>query len=666
MSLSIKKIILYKHGVGYFERVGEVEGSATIDLHFRRQEMNDVLKSLTTIDLDGGIIGSISYESYESVEHKLKDIAIRLADDGSLSHLIAQIKGAMVGINIAAGEIIGKVVGMDTNQRIVDGNIMNMQYLVLLVDAKEFHRYDLMEIKKIELLDEALRDELQHLLDVLFSANKKDMKQLSIFTKGQGKRRILTSYVVECPVWKTSYRILLDDDKPLIQGWAIVDNTMDEDWNDIDLTLVAGLPISFVHDLYTSRYKRRPVVEIEEEEAYAPPLLEGGHRAEMEDVLPDEWDDDDSVLKSAFAAAAPMQMEKQLSQSRSRGVDIKQNLEQSIQVHTHTAEVSDLFQYDITHPINVKRGQSALVPIVQTAFEGRRVAIYNRNVRDRNPMSAVLIKNTTGMTLEGGPLTVLEDDVYVGEAMLETMRPDEEKIIPFSVELGCVIRLDHKSRSEEFHSCTAQHGYLYLYRYELNTTVYIIDNKTRKNIDLFLDHPFIHNWELTSEPKPVEETDNFYRFRFDVMAGKSMKFEVVEKGETSETYYLDSVDNEQIAYWLRQNYITDETREQLQTIIAIKTRITNVEQLIQHDESERQDIFENQERVRDNLHSLGDGSDEKSLRERYIQRLNQDEDKLLEIKQSLAKLNEELTALRQQLRSEIEEIHFSRSLKKHK
>src|SRR5690606_4698945 len=150
----------------------------------------------------------------------------------------------------------------------------------------------------VELADPALRKDLQHLLDILVSAKKKDLKRLTIFSRGEGERAITVSYVIETPVWKTSYRVLLYGESTAIQGWAVVDNTGDEDWTEVSLTLVAGLPISFVHDLYSPRYKRRPVVVVEEEAAYAPPVLEHGFGGTLEEG-------GEAMAMASFAPGAP-------------------------------------------------------------------------------------------------------------------------------------------------------------------------------------------------------------------------------------------------------------------------------------------------------------------------------------------------------------------------
>ncbi len=274
--LPIRRVVLYKHGVGYFERENEVEGDATIELQFKSDEMNDVLKSLTVLDLSGGVVSSISYESTKPIERQLEDIAIKLQDRKSLTGLLSQVKGAEVEIETPSGKVKGIITGIEDLSKSQDNTIIFTYLLTLLVNGKTLKSVDITDIKEITFLDENLQEDISHLLEILISAKKKDAKNLTIYTNGEGKRTILATYVVETPVWKASYRVLLDEKSPVIQGWALVDNTQDEDWKNVKLTLVAGLPISFVHDLYSPRYKKRPIVQIQEEEAYAPPMLEEG------------------------------------------------------------------------------------------------------------------------------------------------------------------------------------------------------------------------------------------------------------------------------------------------------------------------------------------------------------------------------------------------------
>jgi hypothetical protein len=651
--LPIRKVVLYKHGVGYFERQGEVTGDASIDLHFKAGEMNDVLKSLTTLDLGGGHISSVSYESTRPIEKQLEDIAIRLPDQNSLTGLLAQVKGARVAVEVAGKRTEGVVTGTEAFMRKEGEATLQSNYLNLLVKGESLQSFDLLEVKSLTFLEEGLRKDLQHLLDILISGKKKDLKRLTIFGRGSGKRQLVASYTVETPVWKTSYRVLLGQKKAMVQGWALVDNTQDEDWENVSLTLVAGLPISFVHDLYSPRYKRRPVVRVQEEEAYAPLVMEAPvapceEAAELEDAMP--------CQSMAAGAAAPMRARKAMMADR------EEARRQSVQVQTRTVEVGDLFQYEIKNPVSVRRGESALVPILQSDFDGKRVAVYNPAVREKNPMSAVLFKNTTGMTLEGGPLTVLEDETYVGESMLDTMKPDEERLVPFSVELGCAVTIDHKSELRDVHYACISRGHLHIKRFRINQKIYVIQNKTDRKIDLFVDHEFIHGWDLVDTEKPVERTENYYRFRLEAPPKKTVKFVVSEKGDESENHEVRTVSRDQLGVWLESKYIDKKTMDILRGLIELNEKAGALQRQVESREQEIKEIFQNQERLRKNLQSLGNSQDERGLRERYVAEMAREEDKLRDFRKEIKEMREELEKLEKKLATRAGRLSYEAKL----
>jgi hypothetical protein len=254
--------------------------------------------------------------------------------------------------------------------------------LVVLADKGRLVRVPLLEVDELSFLDDNVQKDLKTLLDILFSSLRKDRKRLSIQALGANERQVSLSYVVEAPVWKTSYRLVLpaaNDDKALLQGWALVDNTTEDDWEGVTLSLVSGLPISFVHDLYTPRYRRRPVVELEEEAAVAPRVAVAAEAAGGEDF------GEATRLSDVMSDGEIVTLSKELLGPSAR-------LRESIDVHTKTQEVGDLFTYEITQPVDVGRGRSALVPILQASADAERVVLYNPAVREKNPMTAFRLK----------------------------------------------------------------------------------------------------------------------------------------------------------------------------------------------------------------------------------------------------------------------------------
>ncbi|MEZ4383707.1 MAG: hypothetical protein R3A79_20415 [Nannocystaceae bacterium] len=649
--LPVTSVVLFKHGVGYFERHGTIAGEASVELSFRASEMNDVLKSLTVLDDGGGAVSSISYESTQPLSKQLEDFAIQIPENRAMSGLLAQLTGSRAIVYRSDGSTEGVIAGVEPFTRREGDHAIDSHRLSLWVAGASLESYDLADVRRVELSDAALRKDLQHLLDILISAKKKDLKRLTIFARGDGERSLTVSYVIETPVWKTSYRALLYGASTAIQGWALVDNTQDEDWDDVSLTLVAGLPISFVHDLYSPRYKKRPVVVVEEEEAYAPPVLESG--------VPEAAAADFGGFRGAGGAPPPPRPAAAPAPSRARASKRAAPPPPPPQaVTTRTQEVGDLLQYTIDHPVTVRRKQSALVPILHRDFAGKRIAIYNQAIRDRNPMSALLFKNTTGLTLEGGPMTVIEDGSYIGEAMLETIKPDEERVIPFSVELGCKIRAEPKTDLEEVHRARIVNGHLYLSRFRVHRTTYAIANNTDRTIDLFLDHRFHPRFELVDTPAPIERTDNYQRFRFDVPARETATFVVTEKGEEHDRTQISAADGETYGIWLRNGYINASTHASLAEIAALAAEVNELRRRVHAYEEQIKEIFANQGRLRDNLGALGSAANERSLRDRYIGELAREEDRLAELRQAIKELTAAREAKEQEVRERIAALTF--------
>lgn len=659
--LPIRRVVLFKHGVGYFERQDEIDGDRSIDLSFKASEMNDVLKSLTVLDLDGGHVASIGYESTVPLEKRLEDVALRLPESTALTGLLEQVKGARIRAQIGSETIEGAVTGVETVWRRAGDQNLQVHHLVLLVEGGTLRSFDLFEIRSLSFLDESLKKDLGHLLEVLISGKKKDLKRLTIFARGAGKRQIVASYVIETPVWKTSYRILLGGDEPLIQGWALVDNTQDEDWTDVSLTLVAGLPVSFVHDLYSPRYQRRPVVEVVREQAYAPPVMEGGAAYGL-----DSEEEPTERTRLAAVAAGPRAVRSappppamappMPAQARHAMAG------QTARVETRVEQVGDLFEYAIARPVSVGRNQSALVPILHAGFSGTKVAVYNREIRDKNPMSAILLSNTTGVTLEGGPLTVLEGERYLGESMLATMKAGETRLVPFSVELGCTVTIDHKSDSRSVHHARIKNGVLRLTRYDVRRTIYVMQSKLDAELDLFLEHRFVRGWELVETEKPAEITDSFYRFRTKVAPRAKLELSVSERGDRYEELSLSDISREKIGFWLKNRYIDASTTAALEGIVTLADRVAALARSAADHEREIGEIHTGQQRLRENLQALGSGQDERRLRERYVAELSEQEDRLRALFAALGELRNQRAAAETELRNQIGTLEFSTDL----
>lgn len=661
-SLPIRRVVLYKHGVGYFERRGKVTGSDTLHFDFKARDMNDVLKSMTVLDFSGGSVSAVSYDSTKPLEQLLQEATIRIPDSGSLTALLGQIKGARVRARVGREQHVeGVIVGLETLSVAQGETAVQRPFLTLLVGAS-LRSFDLLDVAELTFLDDTVRKDLEFYLATVLSSYKKDTKRLSVLTAGEGERELFVSYVLEAPVWKTSYRILLDEEqKPLLQGWAVVDNTGDEDWEDVDLALIAGLPVSFVHDLYNPRYMKRPVVEVRTEAAAAPVIPEEGFAADEEEALPEEPMMEMSRIAPAAAAPAPRM--KSFGAGRGGGGPggMREAMERSAGVKTLTKEVGDLFEYRVDHPVTVHRNQSALVPILHRPFEGRRVLLYNRATREKNPMACIELKNTTGLTLEGGPVTVTEADTYVGEAMLDTMKPDDKRFVPYAVELGCVVSVDDRTDEGPVRKAVVNQGVLTVEFYYFRRTRYSVRNKAKRAQTLYVEHPRT-GWQLEEGQAPDETTDNFWRFKRELAAGASEDFSVTEYSGSYRTYYLSNTGLDEVNVFLSSRFIDERVAQGMREIIAVRERVSRLEEDERRLEHESEKLFKDQERIRANIESLKSGASQRELAERFVTKLNEQEDRLDTIARELARVEREKREAQEEVNRKLQALSFTADL----
>jgi hypothetical protein len=647
--LPIRRVILYKHGVGYFERIGSVEGDAASLLRFKAKDMSDLLKSLTVLDLGGGSIRTIAYDSTKTVDQQLGEYTFDLKSAQGLPGILDQMKGSEIALTVGQTQLSGRLLSVEKRTEKTEGGNATDRFRisVLLPDGK-VKNYDLSDVTQLQFTNPGLQKEMEKYLEILFSRHRRDEKQVQILSTGKGKRDLFVSYIQEQPVWKVSYRVVTGKkEKPLLQAWAIVDNVSAEDWDNVELSLVSGLPVSFVQNLYDPIFVHRPEIKVEREAAAGPVMAEAA-RARDQEVARKEAPRMRAAEELRMAAPAPSRpvapprpdmyagMERQAAQAVGQ-------------------EAGALFVYDIKEPVTIKRDRSALLPIVNARVDGERVAVYNESVRRENPMEAIRLRNTTNLTLEGGPVTVIEENTYVGEALVSTLKPDEERYISFAVDLGTRIDAKHGGSGEQIYRITIANGIMTRHLKVRETKTYALENLEDKAKTLIIEHPRRQGeWRLVDTPKPREETPSYYRFEVKLDPKKQkqekMEFKVIDEiTRQNDLRLVEGIRQDEIFFYLQQKLIDDKTRAFLEKITSVRSQIAEMRRNIENLQNEQKTIFEDQTRLRGNLQSLGQSEDERNLRSRIVKQFNQQEDRIETINKSLKDLQTQLTAKQEEL-----------------
>jgi hypothetical protein len=336
----------------------------------------------------------------------------------------------------------------------------------------------------------------------------------------------------------------------------------------------------------------------------------------------------------------------------------------SVATAAEGAEIGDLFEYHIARPVTLLRDRSALIPIVQTRMEGTRVSIYNEATRRDRPLSGLLLKNTSGLTLEDGALTVIDGDAYAGEALMERLKPEEQRLVSFALDLGTLASVRNVEVKAPAFIARIRGGVFQVHYYQEEKKIYTLTNQTDKPRVVYVEHPLRQDWELDTKetPKPEGKSARYYRFRVELKAHDRVELAVVERRALMDTYALGDFTRTQLDLFVARRYVDDATRAALQNLIDLKTRISALDARSEAIDKEIEEIGADQKRLRENIEALTKTAEAKQLIERYIAKADSQETRIEQLTKEKQTVTEESARLQAQLDAAIRAMSLERNL----
>jgi hypothetical protein len=643
--LPVRGVVLYKHGVGYFERAGELRAGEAARLNFKPSEMNDVLKSLTIEERNGGMISGVRYDSSEPLTKKLSEFPFRLGERQPLSALLDSVKGARVEVRFGPETIRGAIV----SGRLAAAGEQRpeKEQLTLLLDSGDLRTLDLSGAANIRFQDPELQSQLRDYLAALTGARSREKRSVYIDSSDVKRRHIVAGYVIPTPVWKSSYRLIFGNTgDPTLEGWAIVDNVTGEDWTNVRLSLVSGRPISFISKLYEPRYLRRPTAELPEERPKGPTIHAGAleeqkREREVRDVRK-------QVAMRAMVAAemvAPSPAPSERAQIASSIVSAAQS-----------RELGELFEYNFPTAVTVRKSESAMLPFLQQKIGAHKLLIY-ADQASQHPMNAVEIMNNTGKTLDGGPVTVFDANAYAGEALMETLKTSDRRLISYAVDLGTRITTRFDSGREMIREVHFRRGVLTTRKALQQTRTYTIRNVDQKPKTLIVEHPARPDYKLVNR-KADETTASAYRFEVKLASGATEKLPVVEEKVYETSLAVTNLTPDVLASYVQNKELSDDARKQLESILQQKRLIAETDRALGLTQQEFKDLSQDQQRLRQNISSLNRVSGQQEQVQKYARQLAIQETQLAALRDRLAELRKKKAALESELNSLIEKMEF--------
>lgn len=609
--LPVKQVVLFNSGVGYFQREGHVDGNQRIELSFPVTDVNDLLKSLILQDLNGGNVSSVNFDSFDPIDKILHSFALDLNNNPTFGQILNQARGEEIEVvllekeNNQSVKLKGTIVGMEskTETRAEGGATTAIEIEYLNFDGpKGLQAIPLNKVQAVHFLNPVLEREFKRALQVLATAHDVQKKTVSLGFNGAGKRQVRVGYVVERPIWKTTYRLRLEPNgKLFLQGWAVVDNPSDEDWNDVRMVLVSGKPISFKMNLYEPLYIPRPSVELEHLASLRPPVYSaalegqqpgqpgqnanaqvGGNMGMMgmggmnmmgmnggfnggfgqlggQNFMPlNRYQQGQPQQDQANAMQQLAEQNKltyeELQRRRQEQKEGREkagkdgsaiaglNFKEGISSVATADEIGDYYQYVIDDVINLPRRKSAMLPIINQTVDGVKVSIYNEDVHSRFPLLGLRLKNTSDVPLTQGPITVYEGSTYAGDTRTLDLQPGESRLISYALDQSTEIKTTTTTAQTPELSVKIGTDVLTEYYKIRQTRQYIIKNRSMHERKLVIEHPIRSDWKLV-DAKPSEKTRSVYRFNVMAPAQETVKFEVIEEQEQTQQVALRAVDD---------------------------------------------------------------------------------------------------------------------------
>jgi hypothetical protein len=666
--LPLQRIVLFSSGVGYFQREGKVDGNARIDLQFPAAEVNDLLKSMVLQDLNGGLINSVTYDSRDPVEKTLKSFALDLTNNPSIGQLLDQARGERVEV-VSFGEpghagrpvtLTGSVVGVQRQTRPVGKDqVITIEQLNLLTD-EGLHGVLLDKVQRVQFLKPELQQEFRKALEVLATGHDKQKKTVSLSFLGNGKRRVRVGYVTESPLWKTSYRLSLEEkDAAFLQGWAVVENPTDEDWNQVRMGLVSGRPISFQMNLYDPLYVPRPVVEPELFASLRPPT----YNADLSDLAKkpagqpqSETNAPASPQKDSFGleerlgrrkAGGMAGMNGQLLQKASELAAARQSslrLGEGVTTAAVATELGEFFKYELEQPVSLPRQKSALLPIVNQAVKASKISIYNEGVHPKFPLLGLRFHNTTGLHLLQGPVTVFEGDTYAGDARITDLQPKETRLVSYAVDLGTEVAPEDKPTHDDLVRVKLYKGLLETTHQQRQTKVYTIKNRSEHPRHLLVEHPIHPGWNLVTPEKPSERSRDVYRFALEAKPNQPVTLTVVEEIRLAQQVGLSNSPDENIRILLKGTVASAKVKEALAEALKRKGQLAETQQAVSVEQQALEAISRDQERLRANIQRVPPTS---QAYQRYLKKFDEQETEIEGRQAKLAQLQKTAEQQRQ-------------------
>lgn len=685
--LPVRKVVLYKNGVGYFEHAGAVTGNQRVSIDFTSPQLNDVLQSLTVLDEGGGRIGGVNYNSTTPLAEQLKTLSLGMSDDPTSTELFGALRGQRVEVSGApGGPISGRLMSIEARTEKIgsddDPKSVDKFYLTVVAGNGAVRVIELTPTLSVRPVDSSLQGELDRYLELLSTTHSTGLRHLTLDALGAGQRQLRVSYISEVPVWKSTYRLVFPREATgtaTMQGWAVVDNTVGADWNNVQLALVAGAPQSFIQPLSQPLYTRRPEIPISTEAQLTPQTHEAAEveeknkKVEMSAKLfaapPPPTSGRNAALRGNFlqnggalgqmaesvtvnADAAAIGGPIATGSGAGYGGGVYRASDAISEGDVSTNAFDDFFEYALTQPVTIHKNESAMVPILQQDLPAEHVTLWSPNAP--RPLRAVWLENKSKLTLDAGSFSIFESGEFAGEGLLDPIHPGERRLLSYAADQAMRVKVTDTNGKRTLHHLQVHKGIVIERYMDVSSVTYSATNSADEDRVVLIEHPrHTRGWSLDEGVKAAETTPDLYRFRLAVKSHSTEKLEVSERGPEYTSVSIDPNQNTN-AYLIDLVKRVPDAEAQLKPIIDAQAKLADLDQAISDSKKQEEIAAADEARDRENLTALKGNE----AAHRFVDELNHAEDLLQSTRKHTADLEQQKAAAVENLRAQINALNY--------
>ncbi|NLS19820.1 DUF4139 domain-containing protein [Rhizobium sp. P40RR-XXII] len=633
---AIRSITLSSGGLAEVSRAADVNSDGVIRIEVPLDQVDDILKSLV-VNGSAGAVAGMSLAGPRPLQETFKGLPFSLEALSSVPSLLTSMQGAKVSVTSGGKTVDGNILGIETRKADEKATV----HLLTVIDKDgAVETLALGEDASVRLDDPDMRAKLAKAAAAIARGKNDRTRAIDIKVNGvKNSGDVGLTYVVPSPIWKTAYKVVIEgNDKAHLQAWTVLENASGEDWKGIKLTLTSAEPVTLKQGLHQLYWRERQEVPV--------------NTASNNVTDPDSGDLSNRrrLPEDAEQRAAPAPAKAMMGGVRRKEYaadELERPLEpmQIAAANPTTATESDISAtFELPGTYDLANGDTLSVPIMDAEVEADMVDMYRAGSTLRNPIAAVMLKNTTGVSMPAGILTLYDSKTgYIGDSLLSALPKEDTRLASFATDRKVSIS-EQQTPTEEIASLKVSDGMMNAVVKYRQATTYTVSGALDGERTVIVEHPIRDGWSFSSG-ESFGKTATHQRLKAVVPAGTEKTLTAVDEQLQSNSYALVDAEPDMLLGWSASTHDKALTDKLANLAEARKKQVASQNDLASFD-SEIEKITNEQQRIRQNIGAVPENSD---LKKRYLKDLAHSEDQIAAVGEKRAAVQEESDRLGDQV-----------------